>query len=119
MKKRETKNLLIRPKTSDPMDEIEIPKEIEVVAWYTPEIPVNQGPGEFWGLPGLILEVSADRTTMLCTKIVLNPEVKEIIEIPEKGKEVTKKEYSDIMKKKMEEMRQMYGGRNRGNHRRN
>ncbi|WP_353779610.1 GLPGLI family protein [Winogradskyella sp. 3972H.M.0a.05] len=106
-------------KTTDPMDEIEVPKEIEVVAWYTPQIPVNQGPGEYWGLPGLILEVSADRTTILCSKIVLNPEIKEAIDKPSKGKEVTKQEYNDIMKKKVEEMREMYGGRRRGNFRRN
>lgn len=101
-------------KSSNPMDEIEVPKEIVVTAWYTPQIPVNNGPGEYWGLPGLILEVSADRTTMLCTKIVLNPDDKEEIKKPEKGKEVTRKEYNDIIKQKMEEMRQMYGGRRGG-----
>src|SRR5690606_31416953 len=56
-------------KTTNVMDEIEVPKEIIVTAWYTPQIPVNQGPGEYWGLPGLILEVNADRTTILCSKI--------------------------------------------------
>ena len=53
-------------KTKDPFDEVEIPKEVEVVAWYTPQIPVNQGPGEYWGLPGLILEINEGRTTILC-----------------------------------------------------
>jgi len=56
----ETKNII---------DDIEIPKEIEVTAWYTLQIPINQGPGEYWGLPGLILEINADRTTILCSKI--------------------------------------------------
>ncbi|MGB1307864.1 MAG: GLPGLI family protein [Oceanihabitans sp.] len=93
------------------LEEIEIPKEIEVTAWYTMQIPVNQGPGEYWGLPGLILEVSADRTTILCSKIVLNPAEKETIKVPSKGKKVTKKEYNEIVMKKMEEMREMYGGR--------
>jgi len=101
-------------KSDDPMSEIEVPKTIEVVAWYTPQIPVNQGPDDFWGLPGLILEVNADRTTILCTKIVLNPAEKETIEKPEKGEEVTQKEYTEIITKKMQEMREMYGGRNRG-----
>ena len=36
------------------------------------------------------------------------------IKVPAKGKEVTKLEYNDIMKKKIEEMREMYGGRGRG-----
>jgi len=100
--------------SDDPMDEIEVPKEVLVTAWYTPQIPVNNGPGEYWGLPGLILEVNADRTTILCSKIVLNPKEKEEIKTPSKGKEVTKKEYNDIMKKKIAEMREMYGGRSRG-----
>jgi GLPGLI family protein len=98
-------------KTKDVMDEIEVPETIEVTAWYTMQIPVNQGPGEYWGLPGLILEINADRTTILCSKIVLNPEEKEQIKKPGKGKEVTQEEYNDIVKKKIEEMREMYGGR--------
>ncbi|WP_452226691.1 GLPGLI family protein [Lacinutrix cladophorae] len=98
-------------KVNNPVDEIEVPKEIEVTAWYTMQIPVNQGPGEYWGLPGLILEINADRTTILCSKIILNPSEKENIKVPSKGKEVTKEEYADIVVKKMEEMREMYGGR--------
>ena len=105
-------------KTNNPMDEIEIPKEIEVTAWYTPQIPINQGPDEYWGLPGLILEVNADRTTILCSKIVINPKVKEEIQVLSKGKEVTKQEYTDIVKQKIEEMRENFGGRNGGNFRR-
>ncbi|NNE31724.1 MAG: GLPGLI family protein [Winogradskyella sp.] len=103
--------------SDNPMDQVEIPESIEVVAWYTPQIPVNQGPDDYWGLPGLILEVKADRTIILCTKIVLNPEVKDSIDKPEKGEEVTQAEYTAIITKKMEEMREMYGGRNRGGRR--
>jgi GLPGLI family protein len=104
--------------SDEPMNEIEVPKTIEVVAWYTPQIPINQGPDDYWGLPGLILEVNADRTTILCTKIVMNPEEKEGIDKPKKGDEVTQAEYNDIVTKKMTEMREMYGGR-RGRGRRN
>jgi len=106
-------------KSNDLMSEIEIPKEIEVTAWYTPQIPVNQGPDEYWGLPGLILEVNAGRTTILCSKIVINPQNREEIQALSKGKEVTKQEYSDIVKQKIEEMRETFGGQNRGNLRRN
>ncbi|NQY28931.1 MAG: GLPGLI family protein [Flavobacteriaceae bacterium] len=97
--------------SKDPMEEIEVPKETVVTAWYTMQIPVSQGPGEYTGLPGLILEVNADKTTILCTKIVLNPNERKEIKAPSKGKVVTRKEYNDIVKKKMEEMREMYGGR--------
>ena len=84
-------------------------KMIEVIAWYTPQIPVSQGPSDYWGLPGLILEVSAGNNTMLCSKIVINPEEKTKIEAPKKGQVVTKKEYNDIITKKMQEFRENRG----------
>jgi len=98
-------------------EDLEIPKKIEVTAWYTPQIPVSQGPGDFWGLPGLILEVNTDKTTILCSKIILNPQEKVEIKAPEKGDVVSRKEYNETVKNKMEEMRSMYGGRR--NNRRN
>jgi GLPGLI family protein len=84
------------------------PKDVKmtlVEAWYTPQVPVRHGPLEYWGLPGLILEVSADNTTMLCSKLVLNPEEVIEIEAPSKGKEVTKLEYRTIINNKMVEFR--------------
>lgn len=104
-------------KSSAVSDEIEVPKTIEVTAWYTPQIPVNQGPGEFWGLPGLILEVNADRTTILCNKITINPQQKIEIQAPEKGKVISRADYNATVKQKMKEMREMYRGR--GSKRRN
>ena len=92
-------------------EDIEIPKAIEVIAWYAPQIPINQGPGEFWGLPGLILEVNADRTTILCSKIVMNPEQKSTIEAPNKGRVISRVDYNKTVKQKMKEMREMYRGR--------
>jgi GLPGLI family protein len=91
-------------------------KMIDVIAWYTPQIPVSQGPSEYWGLPGLILEVSAGNNTMLCSKIVINPEDKTEIEAPKKGQVVTKKEYNDIITEKMQELRENRG-RNGGRRR--
>jgi len=85
-------------------------KIIDVVAWYTPDIPVNNGPGNFWGLPGLILELNEGKTQLLCTKIVLNSKENANIEEPTKGKEVTQKEYDEITEKKAKEMMEMYGG---------
>jgi len=84
-------------------------KMTKVEAWYTPQIPVAHGPGEYWGLPGLILEVSAGNTIMLCSKIVLNPQQKIKIETPDKGKIVTKNEYQSIISEKMREMRDNRG----------
>lgn len=93
-----------------------IEKEIEIVAWYSPDIPVNQGPASYWGLPGLILEVNDDVTTILCSQIVMNPKEKIDIKAPSKGKEVSQTEYDDISRKKMKEMREngSFGGRRGG-----
>jgi len=77
----------------------------QIEAWYTPQIPVGHGPSEYWGLPGLILEVSAGGTTMLCSKIVINPVETIEIEAPKKGTTVTKNEYQDIIQNKMAEFR--------------
>ena len=77
----------------------------QVEAWYTPQIPVRHGPSDYWGLPGLILEVSAGNTTMLCTKIVLNPNEKIEIKAPRKGDVLAKAEYQDLIQNKMLEFR--------------
>ena len=47
---------------------------IKIEAWYTPEIPVSQGPTTYWGLPGLIMEVNDGSMSYVCTKVILNPE---------------------------------------------
>ncbi|MBT8257261.1 MAG: GLPGLI family protein [Bacteroidia bacterium] len=85
----------------------------EVEAWYTLQIPVLHGPLEYWGLPGLILEISAGDTTILCSKIVMNPDEKIEIEAPDKGKVVTKSEYQKIITEKMREFRDNRVGRRR------
>ncbi|MEY4012559.1 MAG: hypothetical protein RIT22_1683 [Bacteroidota bacterium] len=93
------------------MDAVELPKEITITAWYTPEIPVNQGPEGYWGLPGLILEVNDGKTIVLCSKVVLNPKEKAEIKAVTKGKVVSQKEYDETVMKKMEEFREMNQGR--------
>ena len=107
-KKKDTTN------TKKVSEEIEMPKTILVTAWYTPQIPVSDGPSNYWGLPGLILEINEGRTTILCSEIVMNPTEKVEIKAPTKGKKVTRKEYAKIMKKKMEEMREMFRNRRGG-----
>lgn len=95
-------------------DNFEMPKEIVVTAWYTPEIPVNQGPENYWGLPGLILEINDGTTTILCSKVVLNAKEKVEIKPAKKGKVVSQKEYDETVIKKMEEFREMNQNRQGG-----
>lgn len=89
---------------SDEVSETQV-EVTQVEAWYTPQIPVRHGPSDYWGLPGLILEVSAGDTTMMCTKIVLNPNEKTEIKAPRKGDVLAKAEYQDLIQNKMLEFR--------------
>lgn len=89
---------------------VEEPTSETITAWYTPMIPVAHGPDEFGGLPGLILELSTNNTTMLCTKVVLNPKEPIAIDVPSKGKEVSREEYTSIVTEKAKEMAERYGG---------
>lgn len=98
-------------KKSSILDMVEIPKDQTITAWYTPEIPVSQGPEGYWGLPGLILEVNDGKTVILCSKIVLNPKEKVVIKPVSKGKVISQKLFDETMIQKMEEMREMYRGR--------
>ena len=88
---------------------------ITVTAWYTPQIPVKNGPDTYYGLPGLILEVNDGELNILCSKIVLNPKGGVDVAEPDSGKEVDQAEYDEILEKKMAEMEeQMNDGRRRG-----
>ena len=117
---KEVRNIRMGPpqqKNEEDSKQNEEPKTkiITVTAWYTPEIPINNGPSDYWGLPGLILELSEENTVFLCTEITLNAKDAIDVKEPEKGKEVTQKEYDQIMEDKMKEMQEMYGGQERKN----
>lgn len=97
--------------------EEEVKKVTKVTtAWYTLDIPVQHGPDEFWGLPGLILEVNDGKMAMMCTQVVINPKDGVTIEIPTKGKKVNQEEYKKISEEKAKEMMERYngGGRKKG-----
>ncbi|MBT4413199.1 MAG: GLPGLI family protein [Polaribacter sp.] len=103
--------------STETVDKKEDVKMLAVTAWYTPQIPVSSGPGTYFGLPGLILEINEGRTTMLCTEIVMNPAETIEIKKPTKGKEVNREEYNKIVKKKSEEIREQFKSRGRGGRR--
>ena len=86
------------------MDQIEKPKEKTIVAWYAPEIPVNQGPENYWGLPGLILEIQEEKRIILCSKVVISNKENFKIKVPNVGVEVSQEEFDAIHKDKMESL---------------
>jgi GLPGLI family protein len=94
--------------------EEKVTKKTNLVAWYTTDVPVSNGPNNYGGLPGLILEVNDGDLTIVCSELVLNPKkVKEIIE-PVKGKIVARKKFEDIAKEKTKEMMDRYKTRDGG-----
>lgn len=99
LKKEEIKSSLF--KMEEPIDKI-------ITAWYTPEIPVNFGPNNYWGLPGLILEINEPELIILCSKVVLNTKGT-TIKIPNNGKKVSQKEFDAIQKKKYDSMKDENG----------
>ncbi len=80
------------------------PKDKKIVAWYTPEIPVSVGPANYWGLPGLILELNDEVTIVLCSKITLSNKENTKIKVPNKGTKVSQEEFDVIHKAKMESL---------------
>ena len=68
----------------------------------------NRPLDEFQGLPGLILELSYDSQTILCSKVTLNSKSKSTIKAPTNGTSVTQSEFDAIRTKKMNEMESQY-----------
>lgn len=83
---------------------------IQVVAWFAPSIPVSHGPDSYWGLPGLILEVKNGNFSILCTKVVMNSDEIGAIEIPKKGKKISRADFDELREEKLEEMMNQYQG---------
>jgi GLPGLI family protein len=95
------------------MTEMEVSKDtIQVVAWFTPEIQVSQGPENYFGLPGLILEVQSRGRVLICDKIELNPSANPVkIERPKRGKLITQDEFKVLQDESMNQMMNRYQGK--------
>ena len=87
---------------------------LQVEAWYTPDIPVPHGPEQYWGLPGLILQLDDGKITYLLTKMVLNPKKEVRIKKPRRGKKINEKQLQKELAKaeeKIDEMHKQAGSR--------
>lgn len=89
---------------------------MQMYVWFTPEIAIASGPAGYGGLPGLIVYVNINdsQTEISLAKMVMREVTKEEIEEPKKGKVVTQKEFEEIQRKKMEEMKKQYEGHKGG-----
>lgn len=75
-----------------------------IIAWYTPDIPISSGPSNYFGLPGLILEVSKKNIHFIVNNILINEQdIK--IEKPYAEYQLTEKEAEDFTMKFIEKYR--------------
>ena len=81
-------------------------KDGKVSAWFTPVIPVSAGPGNYAGLPGLVLAVNVNdgKQTITALSVDFQPLAENILVKPDKGKKVSKEEFDKIVEEKMKEM---------------
>ena len=84
--------------------EVKKKETVVTTAWYTTQIPLSNGPDDFQGLPGLILEINDGKRMIVCTEIILNPEKTIKIDEPTKGKVVSQKKFTKIQSEKSKEM---------------
>ena len=92
--------------------EDKIKKTVTTTAWYTPQVPVSNGPDNYQGLPGLILEINDGERLIVCTEIILNPSEKIDVKAPEKGEIVSQEAYNKIQEEKTKELMDRFKGRN-------
>lgn len=83
-----------------------------VDAWFTMQIPVSIGPETYGQLPGIILELynPKEKKRLTANKVELKEVLAEEFVEPNKGKEVTREEFYEIVREKMKEMRESGGG---------
>ncbi|MDY8137382.1 GLPGLI family protein [Aquimarina sp. 2201CG5-10] len=62
-----------------------------ISAWYSEDIPTNDGPIGYWGLPGLILEIQSNNLNIKADKITFDIGGF-IVSPPTKGKKMTREE---------------------------
>ena len=108
---KEVENKNITFKDGDSVESIK-KETIVTTAWYTPQIPVSNGPGTYQGLPGLILEINDGKKVFVCTEIILNSSEKTNILEPTKGKIVSQNKFIKIQKEKSDELMEKFKGRN-------
>ncbi len=91
-------------------------QKTKITAWYAPKLNVKTGPDQYWGLPGIIMELESgfeyedggsEGFTYKASKVeVLDESIK--IKKPAKGQKVSKEEFEDIARKQNEKMMEMY-----------
>ncbi|BCY27794.1 GLPGLI family protein [Flavobacterium okayamense] len=74
-----------------------------ITAWFCPELPYSFGPKGYFGLPGLILELTDRNTTFIANKIVLSKNIN--VEFSKEGKLISHEEYQEIIRTRMADLK--------------
>ena len=91
-------------------------KNKKIIAWFTTSIPYKTGPADYWGLPGLILEIEEDanlsdkieakKVTRITDVTTIND--KKTIEIPKSNKYLSENEFVTKRDELIKNMKDMY-----------
>lgn len=81
-----------------------------ITACFNEEIPIPEGPGDYHGLPGLVVEVKEGAMTITMNEVSILKDKKKIEE-PKEGTKTTKEEFTKMMQERAQQM----GGPGRGN----
>ncbi|MCL7988912.1 GLPGLI family protein [Sphingobacterium sp. lm-10] len=76
----------------------------DIIAWYTLEFPIQDGPKDYYGLPGLIIELHAPKMSYHATAITPSQSVIEIVK-PSKGEKTTRAKYKKTLENKISELK--------------
>ena len=85
----------------------------QIIAFFTPQIPVSTGPDFYGSLPGMILEIQSAQTHIIATEVNLQPLTKAIMP-PKKGEKMNRAKFEKLRAEKTKEMREMWGNRGQG-----
>ncbi|WP_373515072.1 GLPGLI family protein [Persicitalea sp.] len=75
-------------------------KKQKIEAWFSHDLPISAGPGQYFGLPGLIMELDVNEGDLVitATKVEMRP-VAEEVKLPKKikGRKLTSPEYDELI----------------------
>lgn len=82
-------------------------KNQKVTAWFAEQLPGEAGPEQYFGLPGVILELDLNEgdVVITATKVVLESPSEDDFKLPKrmKGKKINQQEYDRLLSKHIED----------------